>query len=111
MLQLLRENRRWQGFLLILPALLVLGGLLVLPLGLTVVTSFAQRDADGNVVYTFTLGNYWRLLGFTETGWDSRRPRSCSCWPTPWPISLPVRRNDGATCCFFGCWSPCGPIL
>ena len=70
MLQLLRENRRWQGFLLILPALLVLGGLLVLPLGLTVVTSFAQRDADGNVVYTFTLGNYGRLLGFTETGWD-----------------------------------------
>ena len=70
MLQSLRENRRWQGFLLILPALLVLGLLLVLPLGLTVVTSFAQRDVDGNVIYTFTLGNYWRLLGFTETGWD-----------------------------------------
>ena len=71
MFQLLRENRRWQGFLLMLPALLVLGVLLVLPLGLTLVTSFAQRDVDGNVIYSFTLGNYWRLLGFTATGWTT----------------------------------------
>jgi spermidine/putrescine transport system permease protein len=36
-----------------------------------VITSFGQRDADGNVIYTFTLENYWRLLGFTEEGgWD-----------------------------------------
>ncbi len=44
--------------------------LLVAPLTLTVITSFGQRDADGNVIYTFTLENYWRLMGFTESGWD-----------------------------------------
>jgi ABC-type spermidine/putrescine transport system permease subunit II len=42
--------------------------MLIIPLTLTVITSFGQRDADGNVIYTFTLENYWRLLGFTEKG-------------------------------------------
>lgn len=70
MIQRFRENRRLQGLLLILPALIVMVLLLVLPLTLTVVTSFGQRDADGNVIYTFTLENYWRLMGFTEQGWD-----------------------------------------
>lgn len=70
MIQSFRENRRLQGFLLILPTLLVMLVMLVIPLTLTVITSFGQRDADGNVIYTFTLENYWRLLGFTETGWD-----------------------------------------
>jgi spermidine/putrescine transport system permease protein len=70
MIQRFRENRRLQGFLLILPALFVMVTLLVAPLTLTVITSFGQRDADGNVIYTFTLENYWRLMGFTESGWD-----------------------------------------
>jgi len=70
MIQRFRENRRLQGFLLILPALFVMAVLLVAPLTLTVITSFGQRDADGNVIYTFTLENYWRLMGFTESGWD-----------------------------------------
>jgi spermidine/putrescine transport system permease protein len=70
MIQQFRENRRLQGFLLILPALFVMAVLLVAPLTLTVITSFGQRDADGNVIYTFTLENYWRLMGFTEQGWD-----------------------------------------
>ncbi|MFN3335757.1 MAG: ABC transporter permease, partial [Caldilinea sp.] len=70
MIQRFRENRRLQGLLLILPAMFVMVTLLVAPLTLTVITSFGQRDADGNVIYTFTLENYWRLMGFTESGWD-----------------------------------------
>ena len=70
MLQKLRENKGLQGQLLILPTLLVMLALLVIPLVLTVITSFGQRDPDGNVIYTFTLENYWRLLGFTPEGWD-----------------------------------------
>jgi spermidine/putrescine transport system permease protein len=45
--------------------------LLIIPLMLTVVTSFGQRDTDGNVIYTFTLENYQRLIGFTEEGFDT----------------------------------------
>jgi spermidine/putrescine transport system permease protein len=71
MLQKLRENRSVQGILLMTPTLLVMVGLLVIPLLMTVVTSFGQRDPDGNVIYAFTLENYWRLMGFTaEGGWD-----------------------------------------
>lgn len=71
MLQRLRENRSLQGILLMTPTMLIMVALLIIPLALTVVTSFGQRDADGNVIYTFTLENYWRLLGFTEEGgWD-----------------------------------------
>ena len=70
MLQRLRENRSLQGMLLMTPTLIILIGLLVIPLTMTVITSFGQRDADGNVIYRFTLENYWRLAGFTETGWD-----------------------------------------
>jgi spermidine/putrescine transport system permease protein len=71
MLQRLRENRSLQGILLMTPTMLIMVALLIIPLALTVITSFGQRDADGNVIYTFTLENYWRLLGFTEEGgWD-----------------------------------------
>jgi spermidine/putrescine transport system permease protein len=71
MLQKLRENRSLQGMLLMTPTMLILVALLIIPLILTVITSFGQRDPDGNVIYTFTLENYWRLLGFTEEGtWD-----------------------------------------
>ncbi len=71
MLQKLRENRSLQGILLMTPTLLIMFALLIIPLVLTVITSFGQRDPDGNVIYTFTLENYWRLLGFTEGGgWD-----------------------------------------
>lgn len=69
-MQRLRENTRLQGFLLVLPALLWMIFLLVIPLVLTVITSFGQRDADGNVIYTFTLDNYIRLLGFGGETWD-----------------------------------------
>jgi spermidine/putrescine transport system permease protein len=71
MLQKLRENRSLQGILLMTPTMIIMVVLLILPLVLTVITSFGQRDPDGNVIYTFTLENYWRLMGFTEGGgWD-----------------------------------------
>lgn len=70
MIQRLRENTKLQGFLLVLPALLWMIFLLIIPLALTIVTSFGQRDADGNVIYTFTLENYIRLLGFGGETWD-----------------------------------------
>lgn len=71
MVQKLRENRQLQGLLLILPTLLWMIGLLIIPLLLTVVTSFGQRDTDGNVIYTFTLENYARLIGITPEGFDN----------------------------------------
>jgi spermidine/putrescine transport system permease protein len=71
MLQKLRENRSLQGILLMTPTIIIMVALLIIPLVLTVITSFGQRDPDGNVIYTFTLENYWRLMGFTENGtWD-----------------------------------------
>jgi spermidine/putrescine transport system permease protein len=71
MLQKLRENRSLQGILLMTPTMIIMVALLIIPLILTVITSFGQRDPDGNVIYTFTLENYWRLMGFTEDGtWD-----------------------------------------
>lgn len=69
-MQKLRESTRLQGFLLVLPALLWMILLIVFPLLLTVVTSFGMRDADGNVIYTFTTENYTRLMGFGEGAWD-----------------------------------------
>ncbi len=54
------------------PTMIIMVALLIIPLILTVITSFGQRDPDGNVIYTFTLENYWRLMGFTENGtWDN----------------------------------------
>lgn len=71
MVEKLRQNPRLQGLLLISPTLLWMMILLIIPLLLTVVTSFGQRDTDGNVIYTFTLENYQRLIGFTEEGFDT----------------------------------------
>lgn len=70
MLQKIRESKRLQGLLLISPTLIWMIGLLIIPLILTLITSFGQRDADGNVIYTFTLDNYLRLAGFTSAGFD-----------------------------------------
>ncbi len=70
MLQQIRESKKLQGLLLIAPTLLWMIGLLIIPLILTLITSFGQRDADGNVIYTFTLDNYLRLMGFSPDGFD-----------------------------------------
>jgi len=66
MIQRLRENKSLQGTLLASPALAWMIVLLIVPLLLVVVTSFGQRDADGNVIYVFKLDNYVRLTGYTE---------------------------------------------
>jgi spermidine/putrescine transport system permease protein len=74
MLQKLRESKSGQGTLLVSPALLWMIVLLIVPLLLVVVTSFGRRDPDGNVIYTFTLDNYIRLLGFST---------DCGALPAP----------------------------
>src|SRR3990172_1659344 len=65
MLQRLRENKSMQGTVLALPTTLWLFVLLIIPLFLTLVVSFGRRSPDGNVIYTFTLDNYSRLLGYS----------------------------------------------
>lgn len=66
----LRNKEDQRGLLLISPTLIVMFGLLIIPLLLVVITSFGQRTADGGVIYTFTLDNYLRLMGFTPDGFD-----------------------------------------
>ena len=67
MLQRLRENKSGQGTLLALPTMLWMLGLLIIPLLLTTVISFGRRSPDGDVIFTFTLDNYTRLLGYSTT--------------------------------------------
>ncbi len=65
MFQRLRESKSMQGTLLALPTTLWLFVLLIIPLFLTLVVSFGQRSPDGDVIYTFSLDNYVRLLGYS----------------------------------------------
>ncbi len=65
MLKRLRENKSTQGTLLALPTTVWLFVLLIIPLILTLVVSFGKRSPDGDVIYTFTLDNYIRLLGYS----------------------------------------------
>ena len=65
MLKRLRENKSAQGTLLISPTLVFMVGLLIIPLILTLVISFGERSADGNVIYTFGLHNYARIVGIS----------------------------------------------
>lgn len=73
MLQRLRENKSAQGTLLALPTTLWLFVLLIIPLILTLVISFGRRSPDGDVIFTFSLDNYLRLLGYsTDCGGEAR---------------------------------------
>ncbi len=65
MLRKLRESKAVQGTLLVTPTLIFMVGLLVIPLILTGIISFGKRTSDGGVIYTFTLDNYIRLMGFS----------------------------------------------
>lgn len=67
MLQKLRQNKSLQGTLLAAPTLIFMIGLLIIPLILTLIISFGRRDADGGVIYTFTLDNYLRLIGYSTS--------------------------------------------
>lgn len=69
------QGRR--GLLLILPTLAWMTVLLIIPLSLVVITSFGQRDPDGNVIYTFTLDNYMRLIGLSRTAACGEIPPPC----------------------------------
>lgn len=66
MLKRLRENKSAQGTLLVSPTLMWMIALLIIPLLLTTVVSFGQRDADGGVIYGFSLHNYARLIGISN---------------------------------------------
>ncbi len=66
MLKRLRENKSAQGTLLITPTLVFMVGLLIIPLILTLIVSFGKRSPDGNVIYTFGLHNYIRILGISS---------------------------------------------
>ena len=66
MLKRLRENKSAQGTLLAMPTLIFMVGLLIIPLILTLVISFGRRSADGNVIYSFGLHNYIRILGISK---------------------------------------------
>jgi len=65
MLKRLRESKSAQGTLLITPTLVFMVGLLIIPLFLTLIISFGKRSADGNVIYTFGLHNYMRIVGIS----------------------------------------------
>ncbi len=67
MFQRLRENKSTQGTLLASPTMLWMLGLLIIPLLLTLIISFGRRNADGGVIFTFTLDNYTRLLGYSTS--------------------------------------------
>jgi len=67
MLKRLREDKPLQGTILVSPTLLWMIVLLIIPLLLIAVISFGRRNPDGNVIYTFSLHNYIRLLGYDTT--------------------------------------------
>jgi spermidine/putrescine transport system permease protein len=59
-----------RGLLLLLPGLLWLLVFLVIPGLLLIPLSFAERGPFGEVVWTFSLENYRRLLGFGVLGFS-----------------------------------------
>ncbi len=63
MLRKLREDKSFQGSIMISPTLLFMVGLLIIPLLLTLVISFGRRAPDGTVIYDISLDNYVRLSG------------------------------------------------
>ena len=65
MLKKFRENKSAQGFILVSPTLIFMVGLLIIPLILTLVISFGKRSPEGNVIYSFGLHNYIRILGIS----------------------------------------------
>jgi spermidine/putrescine transport system permease protein len=65
MLKRIRENKSAQGTLLASPTMLWMTILLIIPLILTMIVSFGKRTADGGVIFSFSLANYTRLLGYS----------------------------------------------
>lgn len=65
MIEKIRQNKSIQGWLLVGPTMFFMIFLLIIPLILTFIISFGQRDPSGGVIYTFTLDNYFRLFGYS----------------------------------------------
>jgi spermidine/putrescine transport system permease protein len=58
-----------RGLALLAVPLLWIVALLVAPLGAMVAWSMASRGASGDILWTFTAGNFARLAGFDAFGW------------------------------------------
>jgi spermidine/putrescine transport system permease protein len=73
MFRKIRERPSLQGHILISPTMIWLTIFLLVPLVLIVIISFGARGTYGNVVYTFRLDNYARLVDPEYGGilWDS----------------------------------------
>jgi spermidine/putrescine transport system permease protein len=76
-LKRLRDKNSRRGLWLISPTLLWMIGLLIIPLILVVITSLGQRDPDGNVIYTFSVNNYLRLMGYSFNAPCGDTPPPC----------------------------------
>ena len=76
-LKRLRDKNSRRGLWLISPTLLWMIGLLIIPLILVVITSLGQRDPDGNVIYTFSVNNYLRLMGYSFNAPCGDTPAPC----------------------------------
>jgi spermidine/putrescine transport system permease protein len=76
-LKRLRDKNSRRGLWLISPTLLWMIGLLIIPLILVAITSFGQRDPDGNVIYTFSVNNYLRLMGYSFNAPCGDTPPPC----------------------------------
>lgn len=72
MLRKLREDKSFQGSLIIAPTMLFMIGLLIIPLLLTLVISFGSRAPDGTVIYGFSFDNYMRVIGIRTECADGR---------------------------------------
>lgn len=59
-----------RGWLFLLPALLWLGGFLLLPSFALVVVALAERGTYGEVVWNFSLENLRRAMGYGLFGWS-----------------------------------------
>jgi spermidine/putrescine transport system permease protein len=65
MLKRLRESKSAQGTLLVFPTIVWMTILLIIPLILTTIVSFGRRTTDGGVIFSFSLDNYVRLVGYS----------------------------------------------
>ncbi|MCQ2063560.1 MAG: ABC transporter permease [Fibrobacter sp.] len=66
-----RSRMRKFGLLLTGPGMLWLLVFLLLPTVFLVVMAFAQRGSYGTIDWTFSLGNFKKLLGFSSFGWGA----------------------------------------
>lgn len=70
--ELVSERRLWlRAWMLIAGALVWLLVFLLIPSLLLLALGFARRDPDGGIVWSFTIENYRRMLGFDGETWNA----------------------------------------